>query len=513
MFRLVKTVMFTFESIHTKKVGGLAEVPPRLASALIEIGVNAELYLPNHKYIDTCSDPDYAVWMEDNLYCIKRLEGVKPTHYLVGGGVLDDPVVYSPQSLVLKTLVFARVLREYFSERLRGFTDRLVFHGHDWHSIPTLLSLNSLLFDSGLSAPLILHFHLATKNRIELADLCRHAGLCENTVIQGDHGAREFKCYYDAGGGILERIAGYTIDKVLTVSRGFSKTIARYTGLHAVGKVDYVFNASPFNWDYVVEVVSSRGVKTPEDPLERARFRRTLLTNLIGGIEVSFLDEESKRKVSDILNHYSVVYNRVFSDDGPLVISTGRLSRQKGFDYVLRALDKLTLINPRIKLILSIIPLGYQNDLLKDWIEAVLSYPENLRVLPGVLSRENTVLLYYASNAVLIPSRSEPFGLVALESMASGTPVVAARTGGLVDIVVDIERDPSNGVGLLFDVGNVDELAEATGRLVELVEPKGGNVEGARRLRMNCIKRAGEFNWRASAEKTRSIYREFIDLT
>jgi glycosyltransferase involved in cell wall biosynthesis len=70
-----------------------------------------------------------------------------------------------------------------------------------------------------------------------------------------------------------------------------------------------------------------------------------------------------------------------------------------------------------------------------------------------------------------------------------------------------------NGVGLLFDVGNVDELAEATGRLIELVEPKGGNVEGARRLRMNCIKRAGEFNWRASAEKTRSIYGEFINLT
>jgi starch synthase len=247
--------------------------------------------------------------------------------------------------------------------------------------------------------------------------------------------------------------------------------------------------------------------------LERARFRRTLLTNLIGGIEVSFLDEESKRRVSDILNHYSVVYNRVFSDDGPLVFSIGRLSRQKGFDYILRALDKLTLINPRIKLILSIIPLGYQDDSLKEWVEAVLSFPENLRVLPGVLSRENTVILYYASNTVLIPSRSEPFGLVALESMASGTPVVAARTGGLIDIVVDIERDPLNGVGLLFDVGDVYGLAEATGRLIEFVEPKGENVERARRLRMNCIKRAGEFNWRASAEKTKSIYREFIYLT
>ncbi|MEM0005807.1 MAG: glycosyltransferase [Desulfurococcaceae archaeon] len=125
------------------------------------------------------------------------------------------------------------------------------------------------------------------------------------------------------------------------------------------------------------------------------------------------------------------MYNEPFKYPGPLLLLVGRLSRQKGFDYLLKSLDKLTLDEPRLRIIIVAVPSSWELDFLKTLLEMVLSYPDNLRVLPGMLNRVDLAPLYYAANATLIPSRSEPFGLVALESMASGTLVAASRTGGL----------------------------------------------------------------------------------
>ncbi|MEM4620291.1 MAG: glycosyltransferase [Desulfurococcaceae archaeon] len=100
----------------------------------------------------------------------------------------------------------------------------------------------------------------------------------------------------------------------------------------------------------------------------------------------------------------------------------------------------------------------------------VLSYPDNFRVLPGMLNRVDLVPLYYAANATLIPSRSEPFGLVALESMASGTPVVASRTGGLINIITDVRAESMRGKGTLFTPGDINDMVESTIHLVRLVE-------------------------------------------
>ena len=62
--------------------------------------------------------------------------------------------------------------------------------------------------------------------------------------------------------------------------------------------------------------------------------------------------------------------------------------------------------------------------------------------------------LLQAANLLLLPSETESFGLVALEAMASGVPVIATRVGGLPEVVED-------GVtGFLTPVGDVDQMAE-----------------------------------------------------
>lgn len=506
----MKSIMFTFESTLVKKVGGLAEVPPRLAQALSEIGIPTELYLPNHGFIDTCENPEYSFWIDGTTYCVKKLEGVKPVHYLIGGGVLDDPVVYSPQTLIYKSLVFARIVREYLDEKIHGINEKIVFHGHDWHSIPALLTVNSLSIDRGLKTGLVLHFHLSTKNKIELHDLCRITRICEHTPIKGDLGVVEFQHYYQLGNGLIERIGALIVDKVLTVSKGFSKQLTRYIGVNTAGNIDYVFNASPFTWGEVEKTLRENGVENPQLLKTRLSFREQLLRKKLEEIKISLVDPEQSKILSSILDRYGVVYNRNFSSDGPLLFGIGRLAGQKGFDYLLKILDKLTLEIPRIKIILALVPLSRELNELIPWIEALLSYPDHLRILPGSISKRDTILMYYASNATVMPSRIEPFGLVALESMAAGTPVAASKTGGLTDIVVDYRVNWERGNGVLFGVGELGEMSNSIIELVKLLEPGLSGEEKIGHIRRNCIMRAEEFNWMNSAEKTRKIYVEIV---
>ena len=88
-----------------------------------------------------------------------------------------------------------------------------------------------------------------------------------------------------------------------------------------------------------------------------------------------------------------------------------------------------------------------------------LGIASRVRFLPW---QEDVWSVYAASDMVVHAStKPEPFGLVLLEAMAAGRPVIATRSGGVVDIVVDQET------GLLVEPGNSDELAQAMTRLIE----------------------------------------------
>jgi glycosyltransferase involved in cell wall biosynthesis len=89
--------------------------------------------------------------------------------------------------------------------------------------------------------------------------------------------------------------------------------------------------------------------------------------------------------------------------------------------------------------------------------------------------------LYSSSWASVLPSVLEPFGLVLLESLAAGTPVVAARSGACPEIV---DRD---GIGLLFEPDDEEDLASAFTRVLELAHRED--------VRDACRRRASEFSW------------------
>ena len=100
---------------------------------------------------------------------------------------------------------------------------------------------------------------------------------------------------------------------------------------------------------------------------------------------------------------------------------------------------------------------------------------------------------YRAADVVLVPSRSESFGLVALEAAACGIPVVASAVGGLLNIVHD-------GVtGLLVDGRDPDRYARAIDQL--LADPAGAATMGAA-----AAVRARRFTWSFTAARLRRLY-------
>ena len=74
--------------------------------------------------------------------------------------------------------------------------------------------------------------------------------------------------------------------------------------------------------------------------------------------------------------------------------------------------------------------------------------------LAGFISDDELRALLLRAGCAVIPSLYEPFGIVALEAMAAGAPVVAARTGGLAEII------GGTNAGMMFEPGNVEQLAD-----------------------------------------------------
>ena len=111
---------------------------------------------------------------------------------------------------------------------------------------------------------------------------------------------------------------------------------------------------------------------------------------------------------------------------------------------------------------------------------------------------QDTLPYYYsAAEAVVVPSHYESFGMVALEAMACGTPVVASQVGGLAFLVKD-------GVtGFTVPVDDPDSLAD---KLTQLIQ----NPELHQRLGQNAVEEAQQYSWRNIAGRMSDLYQQVL---
>jgi glycosyltransferase involved in cell wall biosynthesis len=129
------------------------------------------------------------------------------------------------------------------------------------------------------------------------------------------------------------------------------------------------------------------------------------------------------------------------------VLFVGRFDKQKGLDVLCDALEKLGE---------SVFAVLAGEAVLGD--EKCKKLPSNTMAI-GWVSPEKLESLFYQSDMLVVPSRWESFGLIAVEAMRASLPVIASRVGGLAEVVVNGET------GLLVEPGNVDELVRAISQL------------------------------------------------
>ena len=217
------------------------------------------------------------------------------------------------------------------------------------------------------------------------------------------------------------------------------------------------------------------------------------------------LDEYRAVPGTDVLTRHGIDPGR------PFVLFVGRITRQKGIIHLVDAIPK---IDPSIQVVLA----AGAPDTPEIGREMEAGVARVAAARPGViwirdmLPRAEVIQLYTHAAVFCCPSVYEPFGIINLEAMACGTPVVASKVGGIPEVVVPEET------GLLVDVG----LKPGTG--FEPADPAAFSAalaaainrlaaDPALRARFAAAGRArveAHFSWERIANTTLALYEDVI---
>src|SRR5256712_1211605 len=179
------------------------------------------------------------------------------------------------------------------------------------------------------------------------------------------------------------------------------------------------------------------------------------------------------------------------SEDRKTILYVGRIVREKGIFTLLDAFEKLRKQGKDVRLVL----VG-EGPLKEDLAKEVLRRKLNDRVkLAGFVDEKELVSLYNSSDVFVLASHYEPFGMVALEAMASRVPVVVSNVAGLSEIVED-------GItGVKVPVSDSRALADGILRVLDEREFSAQLKENAYRMVQ------ARDRWDMIAEKTIEVYR------
>ena len=179
-------------------------------------------------------------------------------------------------------------------------------------------------------------------------------------------------------------------------------------------------------------------------------------------------------------------------DDAVVFLHVGRLAAEKGVDVIVRAFNRAHDLLPAGMAKLVIAGAGPEEDALR-----ALAGPDILFL--GVLDRGKALPRLYASaDAFLFSSLTETLGLVVLEAMASGLPVVATPAGGVADHL----RDDVNGIAI--GPRDVDGMARAIVALTMYATHRLRLAAGARAT-------ARELDWERELDRLDASYREILE--
>lgn len=255
----------------------------------------------------------------------------------------------------------------------------------------------------------------------------------------------------------------------------------------------------------MADLVIAVSASTRDDVLRLFRVDATRLRVIPNGIDT---DEYKAVNRPEVMRQYGIDLDR------PFALFVGRMTRQKGLYYLLRAAEA---VNADVQMVFC----AGESDTpeLQAELEAMVEELRRRRPgifwIPGMLDRATAIAMYSHATVFCCPSIYEPFGIINLEAMSCGTPVVASRVGGIPEVVVDGET------GILVDA-----------RLSQLPphdpsDPDAfsrGLADGINRVAQDrdLARRMGEagrqrvldhYSWQSIAKQTLALYNNLVELS
>ncbi len=197
----------------------------------------------------------------------------------------------------------------------------------------------------------------------------------------------------------------------------------------------------------------------------------------------------------------------------PFILFVGRITRQKGLMHFVNALPYLRK-GTQVVLCAGAPDTAALLMEIREKVDQVRSHGDlEIVWIADTVPHERLVVLYSHADLFICPSVYEPFGIVNLEAMACGTPVVASAVGGIREAVVHGETgilvpfassetgdfEPRDPKGFSRDLANaVNELLDSPERLQTMGKAARGRVER-------------HFSWKGIATKTLDFYREVTE--
>ena len=475
----MKILMITSEAVPFSKSGGLADVVGALPPALIQRGHDARIIVPS-----------YNTKVEDSgqLVCKLDLEMLNGT----------EEVEIRQKTLGQVTYYF--VCHKVFNERLGIYGDTSFAPYTDNFFRFALLSKASLQLCEAIGwKPDILHCHDWT------------AGLVPYFLKVN---RREF---------FMGTETVFTIHNL-----AYQGTFPRMDFLYAnVRPDDMLFSNGQVNMlqaglvfsDYITTVspTYAKEIQTPEqgcglDPILLKR--RSKLKGIVNGIDI---DEWNPQKDKLIPYHFSMddmagkaklkeeIQKQLglpVRADVPLFAMISRLAAQKGFDSLLMCLEQILT-----EMDVQFVIVGTGDSNLENGLKDLAQKHENLSV-NILFSNKVAHLVEAGSDFFLMPSRYEPCGLNQLYSLRYGTIPIAHRTGGLADTIIDVDGNPKEGTGILFDNLNPYEIVRSVHRATQLYHQTEGQ-DAMDKIRHRAMDQ--DFSWSASADEYIAVYSKLIE--
>ena len=515
--------IFSFEYAGIAKVGGLGEVPANQAKHLSE-QFNITVFMPSHGKVEDLKSK-YAVaklpftcfgTINPRLFGIKEKEASYNISFykfkkenveliLLSGDnsftskFLDDNTVYNPNTLMGKIALFSLGIRCFVRKYIENNKIMLpdIVHLHDYHVVLAFFGVKQVLARNGLKVASILTIHLMTKPRFEY-NFYRICAIDDtpirvlfsngfemvnlSQVLQisqfGEKKGTEFAM------PMVEKIGAIISDMVTTVSESYlNSDIIPNCGKGIIEfKADFIWDGC--DWDYyeifnqVIEIqgkeIRSYLLIDDNTEINAQHLKIFLLEYKIGNLNQSPLISSPNvlNTINEISNVNPFVKNgniKAFLDSGPLVLTTGRISPQKGFDTIFEAVPEVLKVIPNAKFLFLILPTDYSLNEIKTYSQFVKQYPQNIRIIFGVAS-DIFYLAHLSADVYCALSRWEPFGIMALEAMACKIPIIATKVGGLQETIVDLINFPEIGTGILIEKDNPSQFSEALISLFLLAE-------------------------------------------